>query len=376
MSNWTIKLNGKQFDRWKSFTFSRAIKDNVGKFSLVSSDKNPKDSPLAGNDKIEIFYKEQKCFTGFVDTVAVKGGRDGGSIIQFDGRDPLCDVVDSSLPDKAKSKKGGLTLIATIDGVFKALGIEGIKIIDKTKDKLGNKTVKLQKTGDSGTNAMDYLAELAASLQVWLISDEDGNLNIFRAGDVAANMEFYYLLNGKGKNNILDASLEIDLSQVFAKIKVRGKGSIAFDVSPKDAADLVDINGEHFDDWARPARYLEVKSDDIKTKAQAQQRAKDEVNSRRAKAFVYRVETNIFTDKDGKIFSLGQTMQINDEARQVSGKHIIGEFAVNFDRESGTQTSITFAPSEAYQIVDIDQRQEKAGQTKKHIKKQAKAKAK
>ena len=73
MSNWTIKLNGKQFDRWKSFTFSRAIKDNVGKFSLVSSDKNPKDSPLAGNDKIEIFYKEQKCFTGFVDTVAVKG---------------------------------------------------------------------------------------------------------------------------------------------------------------------------------------------------------------------------------------------------------------------------------------------------------------
>ena len=121
---------------------------------------------------------------------------------------------------------------------------------------------------------------------------------------------------------------------------------------------------------------IEVKSDDIKTKAQAQQRAKDEVNSRRAKAFVYRVETNIFTDKDGKIFSLGQTMQINDEARQVSGKHIIGEFEVTFDRESGTQTSITFAPIEAYQIVDIDQRQEKARQTKKHIKKQAKAKAK
>ena len=74
--------------------------------------------------------------------------------------------------------------------------------------------------------------------------------------------------------------------------------------------------------------------------------------------------------------AVAATGQLQFQSTHPCGVRLIGEFAVNFDRESGTQTSITFAPSEAYQIVDIDQRQEKAGQTKKHIKKQAKAKAK
>jgi prophage tail gpP-like protein len=110
------------------------------------------------------------------------------------------------------------------------------------------------------------------------------------------------------------------------------------------------------------------------TKAQVEQRAKDEVNLRRAKAFEYKVQTNFFTDKKGKILHLGDMCMIEDELRQVSGKFLIRSFDVKFDRDGGTQVTLTFAPAEAFQVVELDERNEKASGKgkKKHIKKQTK----
>jgi prophage tail gpP-like protein len=47
---------------------------------------------------------------------------------------------------------------------------------------------------------------------------------------------------------------------------------------------------------------------------------------------------------------------------------------VKFDRDGGTQVTLTFAPAEAFQVVELDERNEKASGKgkKKHIKKQTK----
>jgi prophage tail gpP-like protein len=370
---WLVHLNGQHFDRYTSISFNRAIDNNVGQFTIEASDKNPKDTPLQANDLIEIYCGTEKVFTGYADKLTVQGSRDG-SKITYAGRDILCDAVDSSVPDKGKNKKGTYTLKAACEAAFKTLGMTN-KVIDTTKDKIGDKKIKQQKTEESGgCQVMQSLSKMAAKLQVWLIADENGDLLIFRAGEKTADIEFYYLFDGEGKNNILDAELAIDLSQVFSKIKVRGKGSITFDISSTKAADLVDINGSHYDDNARPTRYLEIKSNETMTKAQVEQRAKDEVNLRRAKAFEYKVQTNFFTDKKGKILHLGDMCMIEDELRQVSGKFLIRSFDVKFDRDGGTQVTLTFAPAEAFQVVELDERNEKASGKgkKKHIKKQTK----
>ena len=370
---WRVHLNGVHFDRYTSIGFNRAVDNNVGQFTIEASDKNPKDTPLQANDLIEIYLGEQKVFTGYADKLTVKGSRDG-SVITYVGRDTLCDAVDSSMPDKGKTKKGSYTLKSACEAALKTLGMTN-KVIDTTADKIGNKKIKQQKTEKSGEGTvMQSLAKMAAKLQVWLVADENGDLLIFRAGEKTVDMPFYYLFDGEGKNNILDAELCIDLSQVFSKVKIRGKGSVTFDISSAFAADLVDINGSHYDDNARPTRYLEVKSNDTMNKAQAAQRAMDEVNLRRAKAFEYKVETNFFTDKVGKILPLGGMCQVEDELRQVSGKFLIRGFDVKFDRGGGTKVSYTFAPAEAFQVVDIDERNEKSSGKgkKKHIKKQTK----
>jgi prophage tail gpP-like protein len=369
--SWSIRLNSVKFDSWISFSFTRDIEGNVGKFTVEASDKSPIESPLQANDKLEIYYNNQVTFTGFVDVISITGSREG-SFISYEGRDKLADVVDSSLPDQAKTRKGDITLKSIIESVFSSLKVN-ITVIDKTKDKVGDTKVKLQKTGASGSKAMDYLSKLAASLQVWLISDEQGNINIFRAGEEKSDMKMLFLLKGQGYNNIIDASLKIDLSNIYSKIKIRGKGSLVFDINQGSVDETVDINGSSFEGWARPTRYLELKTEEIRTKQQAEQRAKDEVNLRRAKAFMYNVATNIFTDTKGIIFKLGQVMEIQDEQRQVYGRYVIGSFNVRFDRQSGTSVSLDFAPPEAYQIVDIDERQAKIPKGKEHIKQQPKS---
>lgn len=362
-----VLLDGKDFDRWTRLSFDRAMDTNCGNFSIEASDKNPKDSPLQANNKVEIFWDNQVCFTGYVDTLDVSGNRGDGSKITYGGRDTLSDAYDSSMPDKGKNKKGTYTLKSACEEALKLLGMKN-KVIDTTKDKVGDKKVKQQKT-ESTSKVLESLAKMAAKLQVWLVANEDGDLEIMRAGERVNECNLYYLLDGDGKNNILDAALKIDLQEIFSKIKVRGKGSITFDISSKDAADLVDINGSHYDDNARPTRYLEIKSSETMNKAQVAQRAKDEVNLRRAKAFEYVVKTNFFTGKDKKILRLGGTHIIEDELRQVSGKYLLRGFSVDYERDGGTDVTLTFAPPEAFQIVDVDERQEKCDKTKKHIKK-------
>jgi prophage tail gpP-like protein len=365
-----VLLDGKDFDRWTSLSFNRAIDNNCGQFSIEASDKNPKDSPLQANGLIEIFWNSQRCFTGWVDEVDVSGNRDNGSIIKYSGRDTLCDAYDSSMPDKGKNKKGEYTLKSACEEALKLLGMTN-KVIDTTRDGIGSKKVKQQKT-ENGSKVLESLAKMAAKLQVWLVANEAGDLEIMRAGERVNDCNLYYLFKGDGKNNVLDAGLKIDLKEIYSKIKVRGKGSVTFNVTNKDAADLVDINGSHFDENARPTRYLEVKANDTMTKAQVGQRAKDEVNLRRAKAFVYQVKTNFFTGKDGKIIRLGGTHIIEDEQRQVSGKYLLRGFDVQFARDGGTDVTMTFAPPEAFQVVEVDERQEKCDKSKKHIKKQTK----
>jgi len=367
--SWSVRVAGVQYESWTSLKFSRSIKDNTGRFSFETTDKSPGLQPIRANEVVTIFYKSTLVFTGYLDVLNFKGSR-SGSTIGYSGRGIMSDLADSSLPDSSKAIKGSsLTIKSTASLILSALGITGYQVIDKTKESVGEKKVKLQKVGASGASAMQFLAKLAAANQVWLVENESGNLEIIRAGEVVSDFKFYYLIKGDGLNNILDADLKIDLSNSFYKIKVRGKGSVAYNVSSQSDGDIVDIFGENLDDWSRKTRYLEIKNTDIKSSNAAKSRALDEVNLRRAKALEYRILTNSFVDKSGKILRIGDLVFVEDEQRSMFGKFVVASFDVSFDRAAGTQVNILLAPAEAYQIVEIDDRESKVKKTSSLIKK-------
>lgn len=365
---WEVKINGADFVGWKNLKFSRSIRENVGQFSITTTRKNNINIVARANDLITIFYKNNTVFTGFIDSITSTGSRNGNEII-YSGRDPICDLVDSSIPDKAKLIKGSISLNDLIGNIFRALGITKYKSIDTTIGKIGIKKVKIQKAAASSDKAIDFIAKFAASKQAWLISNEFGDLEIMRAGESDSELFFYFLENGNTKNNIIDAELQIDLKKIFKTIKVRGKGSITFGISDSDVTNLVDINGSATDDWSRPTRYLEIKNHDIKTKTDAIQRARDEVNQRKAAAYQYILKTNFFVNANGEPLRIGQIVFVEDEIREVHGKHVISSFEINYDKESGTNVSIVLAPPQAYQIVDIDARQDKITKIEDKIRK-------
>lgn len=364
----TVQLNDKPYVEFTKVTFSRSIDVNVGQFSLDGTYKSDSPQALAG-DNIKIFFDGKIAFTGVIDKISIKSSREGTSVT-YGGRDLLCDAVDSSVPDSVKVQKGEMSLKAVCEKYLKALGIE-LQVIDNTKEKIGNKAVRKQETNE-GQKMLSQLSKYAATYQAWLVADEESNLTIMRAGELELDCPFYYLKSGNGKNNILDASLDVDTTQIFSKIKVRGKGSIAFDVSTQSTDDVVDISGSFYDDDARATRYLEIKLADTINAQTAKKRAIDEVNMRKAKAFDYRVETNFFNTRDGGMIKIGGVCMVEDEIRNVSGRMIIRAFDVTFDRESGTTTSLSFAPPESYSIVEIEALPPQKTKKDKHIKKQNK----
>jgi len=360
----TVQLNDQPYVEFTKLTFSRSIDVNVGQFSLDGTYKSDSPQALAG-DNIKIFFDGKIAFTGVIDKISIKSSRDGTKVT-YSGRDLLCDAVDSSVPDSVKVQKGEISLKSVCEKYLKALGLE-LKVADNTKEKVGNKPVRKQETND-GQKMLHQLSKYAATYQAWLVADEESNLTIMRAGELDLDCPFYYLKNGNGKNNILDASLDVDTTQIFSKVKVRGKGSIAFDVSTQSTDDVVDISGSFYDDDARPTRYLEIKLADTVSAQTAKKRAIDEVNMRKAKAFDYRIETNFFNTRDGGMVKIGGVCMVEDEIRNVSGRMIIRAFDVTFDREGGTSTSLSFAPPEAYSIVDIEDIPPQKTKKKRHLK--------
>lgn len=360
-------VNDTVYDKWRSFKFSRSIDGNCGQFSLPITNTYPRELPIQGNDEVKIYLGDKIVFTGWVNTLSDSGSLDG-SVIDIGGNDKTIDLVDSSVPDKAKNTKGQLTLKQMCEQVIKSIGLD-VKVIDATSEKLGDKKVTAQKTADSGEKCLSFLVKMATKFQVWLVTDEESNLVIMKAGEVNSNHELYYLQNGKNKNNILDACFDIDLRQLFNQIKVRGQKSLGFNADSKNAADFADVNSHYFDLDARESRYLEVKAKENMSKAEMQQRAKDEVNFRKAKAYKYKCTLNSFLTKDGNLLRLGELIKVEDEKRGISGLFIIKSFDVSFDLDKGTTVDLELAPKEAYQTVDLDANYEKLNSKGKKVRK-------
>lgn len=368
VGQFTVNINSKPEANWTKLDFSRSIDENVGKFSIAGT-LSAKDSKIQAGDLCDIFYgsSKKKVFTGVIDKINITSSRQG-AVITYSGRDVICDAIDSSVPDNVKNRKGDMSLKSYAELLLNSLGLTN-KVIDTTKDQAGTKVVKQQKTVEPGQKVMDTIAKFAAKQQVWLVANENSDLEIMRAGELTLNTGYYYLTNGKGKNNVIDSTLNIDTAQLYNKIKVRGKGSVAFEINAEaeTVVELVDIQGSADDSNGRKSRYLEIATNDTLTPTEAKQRAMDEVNMRKAKSLDYTITTNFFNTRDGFI-RVGGIVDVDDDIMYVSGKMIIKSFYVSYSKSDGTRVDIDLTAPEAYSIVDIDIRQQKTAKHSKHIK--------
>lgn len=370
---WSVVINGQRFERFKSLRFSRDIEQNIGQFSFEASDASPKSSGVLTNDDIRIMYKDKVVMTGWVDKLDANAGLDGRTL-EVSGRDQLCDLVDSSIPDAAKVSSGKPSLLSVSRSVMGALGLP-FSVYDTTKDGVGSLQVINQKVADAGEMAMGFLAKLAARHQVWMIADENSNLRIMRAAEFDSDHAFIFISDGNGVNNIDKITYSIDMSQLYSRVRVVSQTPVAYETitkeiegdegdsvfeAPKAATSKttqrrstpVQVLGEATDTFARRTRYLEIRGTEAMNAAEAERRARDEINSRKARAFVYTCQTHVFESPSGQILRIGDTVQLLDEAQQLRGRFVLAGFSVQFSIDGGTKCDLRLAPRGAYQIVD------------------------
>jgi prophage tail gpP-like protein len=340
-----ISVNNKLFTNWESAKVARTIDENCGTFRFSSSSKTPAPNPVRAGDAVQIVLNGKPIVTGFCDVVESRRS-DGSSLVTVAGRDNTADIIDSSMPDVVKSLEGPISMVALCERVIAALGAD-IPVI-QTATGIGEFSDEVTFMADAGTNCMEYLTDFARELQVYLISDGAGSLDVFRppetllAGSVIS-------LEGDMRNNVKGSSAKIDHSMRFNQYSVRSQDNFGGDPFA-DYEDGIDRQGEATDDKIRASRFLEVQGEESMDDTTSANRAIEEMNIRLARSTVYRATLQGVERAPGVLWDIGQLTRVMDTFNGFEGIFLVRSVSYEVDLRAGTRTELTLAPPEAYNV--------------------------
>ena len=278
-----IRHNGRAYTLWESATFRRSLDTNCGEFSFVSSNPFNSSYPLRIGDRIQCIVNGRSVINGFIDKITASGDINGHRL-NIQGRDKVSDLIDSSVPDSVKSISGPISLKSMAERIISALGAN-IKVIDDTGgiDEFGAGDLQ---AAQSGQGCMDFLVSFARKRQVYLITNGDGDLVIFKPRGQKLGTPLIHRQENPS-NNVKSASLDIDISGRFNQYVVRSQNNFASDPFAGYDQSSVAVTGNSEDDEIRSSRRLEIQAEEAMTAAECEQRADEESNLRRAKGLRY-----------------------------------------------------------------------------------------
>lgn len=340
-----IRVNGQKFSLWESANLMRSIERNSGVFRFTSTNTRPADYPVEKHDRIEIVINGQTKLTGFVDSKQSNGSRNGQRIT-ISGRDNTRDLIDSCVPDEAKTISTPTTLKKMCETVISALGLD-IKVLDQSNVDLSFPE-GTEINADSGKKAMDFLVEFARKKQVYLVADGEGNLVIYRPSSTAGTTAIIQSDDGVN-NNVKSYSFDQDGSVEYNQYVVRSQDNFGSDPFA-DIDGGVDRKGEATDDLVPTTRYFEIQGEESMTNAQTKERANEEANIRRAQGFNYNVDLQGVQQDNGDLWDFGLITPVRDSITGVNGLYMIKDVTYSQDGNDGTVTSLNITRPEAYKV--------------------------
>ena len=206
----------------------RSIDNNCGAYNFTSSIDFPKTNfPVKPGDFAEIFINDQRMSAGYIDTIKVRE-IDERHFITCEGRDAIQDIVDSSVPDSAKTNKE-VSLKTLCQLVVDSLGSE-VKVLDWLEDLIEPFSAIEFLNTESTENCMQYLVSFARKRQAYLIpvvTNRDIYLVIFRPflGDKVSGSLIHKL--NDPRNNVLEYTLFLSYADRYNSYICRSQSNIA-----------------------------------------------------------------------------------------------------------------------------------------------------
>lgn len=342
-----LRHNGRPYTLWESATFGRSLDSNCGQFSFTSSNPISPDYPLRKGDRIQCIVNGRAVITGFIERISASGDINGHRL-NIQGRDKVCDLIDSSVPDAAKTISGPISLKALAERVISALGAS-IKVIDSSGG-IEQFTADDLQAATSGQKCMDFLVSFARKRQVYLITNGDGDLVIFKPQGQKSATPLIHRQDDPN-NNVKTASLELDDTVRFGSYAVRTQNNVASDPFAGYDAAAVSITGRSADDEIRASRYLEIQAEESMTAAECTERANEESNLRRAKGLLYRATLVGDSQVNGSPWDIGSLVDVFDDYNGARGELLMFEINTTVDLGQGSQTEVGCSPADAYRAV-------------------------
>lgn len=342
MAKFEISINGNVFGNWKTAQVTRTLDESAGKFSFTSTDTSLFQYPVRAGDAVKILIDGQPALTGFCEIVTSAEAM-GNHDITVSGRDNTCDIIDSSMPDAVKSLTGPLSMKALAEKVIAALGAN-IKVVNRV-----NNITDFSKDEPLGASAgkrcMQYLTSFARKKQVYLITDGAGQLIIFRPSETKLQGS---LTSGK---NIKSSSVTYNHAQRFNQHSIRAQADLLDIATSILDDDPFDVKGTATDKQIRSSRHFEMQAEETMSKSEADNRAVEELNIRKARSEVYTATVaNSPLRSENLLWDIGQLVKVDDKSVGTQGFYIIRSVSHKIDRQGGTITTLTMAPPEAYNV--------------------------
>lgn len=357
MAKFEISINSKVFGNWKTAEVTRTLDESTGKFRFTSTDTSLLQYPVRAGDAVQILIDGQPVLTGFCEVVTSAEAM-GSHDITVAGRDNTCDIIDSSMPDAVKSLTGPLSMKALAEKVIAALGAN-IKVVDAIKkikkpnaDGSFSEVDGIEKFSKdeplgaaSGKRCMVYLTSFARKRQVYLITDGTGQLIIFRPSETKLQGS---LTSGR---NIKSSNVTYNHAQRFNQHIVRAQADLLDIATSILDGDPFNVQGTAIDKQIRPSRHFEIQAEETMSKSEADNRAVEELNIRKARSEVYTaIVANNPLRSEKLLWDIGQLVKVDDESVGIQGFYIIRSVSHKTDRQGGTLTTLTMAPPEAYNV--------------------------
>ncbi|MFH1999960.1 MAG: phage baseplate assembly protein [Planctomycetota bacterium] len=392
MNDITVKVNGNEFNAWKSIQVSKSITSIAGSFSFTLYQDYGKWAPLWDlqmGDEVTVMVGKHVLIKGFIEERGGKGGAQSGSEYTISGREPTGDLVDCShykhKDELTESEKGaglqGLTnwirrttlprswnnvsLLRVVSDICNEFGItveiysspsEGNVLLTTTQiyavEKLFEKVV--YQDGDTAFNTIARLCKQRAILPVYGYNEAgEGRLYLTNADEYSSGD---LLLNGatdtseldKIGHNVIDWDIKEDSKNRFSHYVLKSQaspednaatvGTIAAAISPVGVAIDYSI-GRH-----RPSIIM---SDSPGNSDNMKKLAAWEAVIRAGQSSKIAYSIYGWTQKSGQPWQLNSQVPIIDYKNNLKMTMLIDSVQFSCD-SGGTKTSLGLIHPDAY----------------------------
>jgi len=349
-----LEVNGEPYQLFTDASMEIRMDSLCRRFSFSATRTGTLPFPLKGGESCRVLVDDQVALTGHIEKIDVNYSSTDHTIA-VQGRDRTADLLDSSL-GAISTFSSHPTLKQSVELVVKHLGL-GLKVYDNVGEPQG-KTTDLP-APEPGQNAFEFLEKLARMRQVFLTSDQYGNILITRATASALAPERLRNVVDRDDNNILSGSVSYDLTGRFYRYAVASAlnplTSAASSITPDQVANQ---SNTAIDAQVRVGRQLILAPKASASGSVNASRAAWEANVRKARSRVYSVVVDGFT-VDGKLWSVNELVEVEDDFAGIHGRMLINSVEYRFN-EAGSLTTLSMVNQNAYTL-ELSEPQEQSG---------------